>query len=200
MHKELKLAPGVPVTLRRDVGNYLVYYLEENKDRFPGVDVERVFVRRYPNGTLAAHILGSVGEVTEEDLEEPRYRGLEPGDSIGQDGVEDTYDHFLRGKPGRDPDPGRRLRPADAGGRLVSQRPVAGRQPEADDRRRRAGGGRSGAGRQRGLRGAFVTMDVHTRRNPRHGLVPDLRTRGLHAAADAEPGRTRLYRDPSPRR
>ena len=44
---------------------------------------------------------------------EPRYRGLEPGDEIGQEGVEDTYDRYLRGKPGRDPDPGRRLRPAD---------------------------------------------------------------------------------------
>jgi len=85
MRKELKLAPGLPVTLRRDVGNYLVYYLEENKGRFPGVDVERVFVRRYPKETFAAHILGSVGEVDEEDLEEPRYRGLEAGESVRVD-------------------------------------------------------------------------------------------------------------------
>ena len=56
------------MTLRRDVGNYLVYYLEENKGRFPGVDVERVFVRNYPKEPFAAHILGSVGEVTEEEL------------------------------------------------------------------------------------------------------------------------------------
>ena len=88
------------MTLRRDVGNYLVYYLEENKVRFPGVDVERVFVRRYPKETFAAHILGSVGEVDEEDLEEPSYRGLEAGDSIGKDGVEDTYDDYLRGSRG----------------------------------------------------------------------------------------------------
>ena len=101
------------MTLRRDVGHYLVYYLQENQHRFPGVDVERVFVRRYPNGTLAAHILGNVGEIDEEELKEPRYKGLEPGDEIGQDGVEDTYDSYLRGTAGADPDPGRRLRPAD---------------------------------------------------------------------------------------
>ena len=57
-------------------------------------------MRRYPNETFAAHILGSVGEVTKEDLEEPRYKGLEAGDEIGQEGVEDTYDKYLRGKPG----------------------------------------------------------------------------------------------------
>ena len=138
MHEELKLAPGVPVTLRRDVGNYLVYYLEENKDRFPGVDVERVFVRRYPKETFAAHILGSVGEVTEEDLEEPRYKGLEAGDSIGQDGVEDTYDKYLRGKPGVTRIQVDAFGQPTAGGKLVSQRPVPGDNLAADDRRRRA--------------------------------------------------------------
>ena len=47
------------MTLRRDVGHYLVYYLEENQHLFPGVTVQRVFVRNYPDGTLAAHILGT---------------------------------------------------------------------------------------------------------------------------------------------
>src|SRR5207342_3335753 len=87
MHEELKLAPAAPVTLRRDVGNYLVYYLQENQDRFPGVEVQRVFVRDYPDGTLAAHILGNVGEISPEQLKEQRYKGLQPGDEIGQDGV-----------------------------------------------------------------------------------------------------------------
>src|SRR6478609_1862472 len=75
MHKELKLAPAAPVTLRRDVGHDLVYYLQENQARFPGVEVERVFVRDYPDGTLAAHVLGTVGEISEEELKEPRYKG-----------------------------------------------------------------------------------------------------------------------------
>ena len=45
--------PANPVTLKRDVGYDLVYYLRENQDRFPGVSVERVYVRNYPDGTLA---------------------------------------------------------------------------------------------------------------------------------------------------
>jgi penicillin-binding protein 2 len=161
MRKELKLAPGLPVTLRRDVGNYLVYYLEENKARFPGVDVERVFVRRYPKETFAAHILGSVGEVDEEDLEEPRYRGLEAGDSIGQDGVEDTYDKYLRGKPGVTRIQVDAFGQPTSGGRLVSQRPVPGDnlQLTIDSDVQSAG---EGALASFGLRGAFVTMDVHT--------------------------------------
>ena len=66
--KGQEVAAGAPVTLRRDVGAYLVYYLQENQDRFPGVEVQRVFVRRYPNGTLAAHTLGIVGEIKKEQL------------------------------------------------------------------------------------------------------------------------------------
>jgi penicillin-binding protein 2 len=161
MRKELKLAPGLPVTLRRDVGNYLVYYLEENKNRFPGVDVERVFVRSYPKETFAAHILGSVGEVTEEDLEEARYRGLEAGDFIGQDGVEDTYDKFLRGKPGVTRIQVDAFGQPTAGGRLVSQRPVPGDNLELTINGDVQSAGEAALG-SFGLRGAFVTMDVHT--------------------------------------
>src|SRR5699024_9433137 len=55
-----EVAAGAPVTLRKDVGYDLVYYLEENKDEFPGLAVQRVFVRRYPDGTFGAHFVGSV--------------------------------------------------------------------------------------------------------------------------------------------
>ncbi len=161
MHEELVKAPGLPVTLRRDVGHFLVYYLEENKDRFPGVNVERVFVRRYPHEAFAAHILGTVGEVTEEDLEEHRYKGLEAGDQIGQDGVEDTYDHYLRGRPGVTRIQVDAFGQPTAGGRLVSQRPVPG-----DSLKLTIDGAVQSAGERAlasfGLRGAFVTMNVHT--------------------------------------
>ena len=63
--------------------------------------MQRVFVRHYPHGPLAAHVLGNVGEIDEEELKEPRYRGLEPGDEIGQEGVEYTYDRYLRGRARR---------------------------------------------------------------------------------------------------
>ena len=161
MHEELKLAPAAPVTLRRDVGHDLVYYLQENQARFPGVEVERVFVRDYPDGTLAAHILGTVGEVTEEQLEEPRFRGLQPGDEIGQGGIEDTYDRFLRGKPGLTRVQVDALGEPTPNGRLFTEPPSPGDNLKLsiDEKVQVAG---EAALAERGLPGGFITMDVHT--------------------------------------
>jgi penicillin-binding protein 2 len=153
--------PGAPVTLRRDVGHFLVYYLQENQDRFPGVSVQRVFVRRYPQGTLAAHILGNVGEVNEEQLKERQYRGLEPGDSIGQDGVEYTYDRFLRGRAGVTRIQVDALGQPTAGGQLLSKVPVPGDNLRLSiDTDVQAAG--EAALSSIGLPGGFVTMDVHS--------------------------------------
>jgi len=160
MHEQLEVAAGAPVTLRRDVGYDLVYYVQENQDRFPGVDVQRVFVRSYPHGTLAAHVLGSVNEIDGKQLKEPRYRGLEPGDEIGNAGVEDTYDRFLRGKPGTTRIQVNALGEPTPGGRLVSQPPVPGDSLKLSiDSDVQAAG--EGALAARGLPGAFVTMNVH---------------------------------------
>jgi penicillin-binding protein 2 len=161
MHEQLTLAPSAPVTLRRDVGSYLVFYLQENQNRFPGVTVQRVFVRRYPHGTLAAHIFGNVGEVSEEQLKESRYRGLEPGDEVGQDGVEDTYDRYLRGTPGITRTQVDAFGQPTRNGRLVSQPPVPGDNLKLsiDTDVQEAGEAALAA---RGLPGSFVTMDVHS--------------------------------------
>jgi penicillin-binding protein 2 len=161
MHEELKLAPAAPVTLRRDVGHDLVYYLQENQARFPGVEVERVFVRDYPDGTLAAHILGTVGEVTEEQLKEPRFRSLQPGDEIGQGGIEDTYDRFLRGKPGLTRVQVDALGEPTPNGRLFTESPSPGDNLKLsiDEKVQVAG---EAALAERGLPGGFITMDVHT--------------------------------------
>jgi penicillin-binding protein 2 len=194
MHEQLKLAASAPVTLRRDVGSYLVYYLQENQDRFPGVTVQRVFVRRYPHGTLAAHILGNVGEVSEDQLKEARYRSLEPGDEIGQDGVEDTYDRYLRGQPGVTRIQVDALGQPTRNGQLVSQPPVPGNNLKLsiDSAVQEAGEAALAA---RGLPGGFVTMDVHSGELLGLGsfptFYPSVFTRPLtQAQVDA------LYRDP----
>lgn len=161
MHEELKLAPAAPVTLRRDVGHFLVYYLQENQDRFPGVETQRVFVRDYPDGTLAAHIFGSVGEIEEEQLKEPRYRGLQPGDEIGQSGVEDTYDRFLRGQPGLTKVQVDAFGEPTPNGHLVAKPPAPGDSLKLSiDEKVQAAGEQALA--ERGLPGGFITMDVHT--------------------------------------
>jgi len=161
MHEELKLAPAAPVTLRRDVGHYLVYYLQENQDRFPGVEVQRVFVRAYPDGTLAAHVLGTVGEINEEELKDPRYKGLRPGDEIGQEGAEDTYDRYLRGRPGLTRIQVDALGEPTPNGRLVSKPPTPGDNLKLSIEKEVQEAGEAGLA-AKGLPGAFITMDVHT--------------------------------------
>src|SRR6476660_4370060 len=79
---------GYPVVLRQGLDRQLLFYLLENKEQFPGVSVEPAYVRKYPDGTLAAHLLGLVGQISPRQLKQPKYRGLHPGDIIGQAGVE----------------------------------------------------------------------------------------------------------------
>src|SRR3954447_3269384 len=97
---QTKDLPSNPVTLKRDVKYDLVYYLRENQDSYPGVTVQRVYVRNYPDGNLGAQIYGYVREVTGPQLKEARYQGLAPGDQVGQSGIENTYDNVLRGANG----------------------------------------------------------------------------------------------------
>lgn len=95
-----KLLPASPVTLQEKVDEDLVYYLRERQDRFPGVSAEQVYVRNYPDGTLGAHLFGYVSEINGDQLKEPAYDGLEPGDRIGATGLELQYDNVLRGLNG----------------------------------------------------------------------------------------------------
>ncbi len=161
MHEELKLSPSSPVTLRKDVPSTLVYYLQENEAQFPGAEVQQVFVRRYPQGTLAAHILGNVGEINPGELKQPRNRGVQPGDQIGQDGVEYEYDRYLRGRAGATRIQVDSMGRPTPNGQLSVKEPVPGDNLRLtiDSGLQTAGEGALAA---RGLPGAFVAMNVHT--------------------------------------
>jgi penicillin-binding protein 2 len=158
--KEEKVAAGAPVTLRRDVGYDLLYYIEENQASFPGAQVQQGFVRDYPSGSEGAHLLGTVGEVSEEELKEPPYKHLEPGDEVGQGGVEQTYDRWLRGAPGLTRIQVDALGQPTPGGELLSKAPVPGNNVKLtiDPEVQAAGEGALAA---RGLLGGFVAMNVN---------------------------------------
>src|SRR5919198_773554 len=100
IHVQEKQVPASPVTLKRDVPYDLVYYLRENDRRFPGITVDRVYVRQYPEGTLAAHILGYTREINPDQVKQPQFEGVQLGDQVGQAGVEASYDTALRGIDG----------------------------------------------------------------------------------------------------
>jgi len=156
-----KVAAGAPVTLRRDVGYDLIYYLEENKRSFPGVSVERVFVRSYPDGSEAAHVIGTVGEVSEEQLKEKRYSNLEPGEEVGQSGAEYAYDKYLRGVPGKTRVQVNAMGEPTPGGQLVQVPPTPGKDLVLTINQAVQQAGEAALS-ERGLPGAFISMNVHS--------------------------------------
>jgi len=78
----------------------LVTVLSEHSLELPGVKVEPEAVRYYPNGDVAAHLLGYTGELTAEELPKLREKGYRPGDVIGKAGVEYAFENMLRGEWG----------------------------------------------------------------------------------------------------
>jgi penicillin-binding protein 2 len=100
VRKQLKALPFSAATVKQDVSEPVVAYILERQEQFQGVTVERVFLRQYPHHTIGAHLFGTVGEVTREQLKNERYRGVNMGDRVGQSGIEYQYDRFLRGRDG----------------------------------------------------------------------------------------------------
>jgi penicillin-binding protein 2 len=155
------VAAGAPLTIRRDVGYDLIYYIEEHPGKFPGVTVEKVFVRNYPDEDEAAHVLGSTGEVDEEEIEKGVYKGTEPGEIVGQGGVEYTYDKWLRGTSGTSRYEVNSMGEPTLGGKLASTPPEPGDNIKLtlNPAVQKAG---EAALAERGLPGGFVTMNIHT--------------------------------------
>jgi penicillin-binding protein 2 len=76
------------------------FLIERTPLYFPGVDIKKFPLRDYPSGTEAAHALGHVGQIDEQDLADLHYEGHKAGDEVGKDGIEYVYDHFLTGIDG----------------------------------------------------------------------------------------------------
>src|SRR5436190_12580844 len=157
VRQQLTAVPFSAAIVKTDVSAPVVAYLSEHERSFPGVTVEQLWLREYPYHDLAAHLFGTVGEVTAQQLKERRYQGVAGGDRIGQSGIEYSYDRFLRGKNGA-----RRVlvdASGDPHGTINSVQPVAGHQLRLSlDLDVQRVGQQAIAGDE----GAFVAMDVHT--------------------------------------
>jgi penicillin-binding protein 2 len=86
--------------VKEDVSRKAMSYILEHIASFPGVEIPPNYLRSYPQGSLAAHLLGNMGEITKEQLKEQRFKGYSPGDVVGQSGLEWSYDRWLRGRDG----------------------------------------------------------------------------------------------------
>lgn len=108
-----------PIRLANDVGMDTVTRIEEWRDELPGISIDVEPIRYYPYNSLAAQVLGYVGEISEDELLESRKNdpstGLSLGSITGRAGIERIYDTYLRGTDG-----GRRVE-VDAAGRPVAE-------------------------------------------------------------------------------
>ncbi len=91
----------LPIRLKRNADMKSVAFVSEHRDRLPGVEVESEPLRRYPFGSLASHLLGYVGEISEKELQHPDHGEYLTGDLIGRMGIERGYESILRGQDGK---------------------------------------------------------------------------------------------------
>ncbi|MEO7538658.1 MAG: penicillin-binding protein 2 [Pyrinomonadaceae bacterium] len=90
------------MVLKENVGIQDISWVESHSLEFPELRVELQPQRFYPLGTVLAHVLGYVGEISPAQLKDPAVieKGFRPGDIVGKGGLEQYYDEYLRGRPG----------------------------------------------------------------------------------------------------
>jgi penicillin-binding protein 2 len=99
--RRYRSAPGYqPIPIKQDITADETAFIEAHRNELPELETIDEERRLYPRDGFAAHLIGYVGEVSEEDLNNIRYAAYAPGDVVGKAGVEATYDQILRGQDG----------------------------------------------------------------------------------------------------
>ncbi|MGD0729629.1 MAG: penicillin-binding protein 2 [Terracidiphilus sp.] len=99
--RHYRAAPGYqPIPIKQDITADETAFIEAHRNELPELETIDEERRLYPRDGFAAHLIGYVGEVSEEELNNPRYAAYSPGDVVGKAGVEETYDQLLRGQDG----------------------------------------------------------------------------------------------------
>lgn len=88
------------VSIARGISPAQATALAEYSAELPAVRLEAEAVRSYPNGDLAAHVLGYTGELTQDELQERQDDGYRLGDVVGRMGAEAAFEADLRGQWG----------------------------------------------------------------------------------------------------
>lgn len=109
----LRLPAYRPVPLAHDVSRETMERVQEHSIELPGIFIETRPVRDYVAGGAMAHVIGYLGEITEEELKGDRFSGYRGGDLVGKVALERSYDEQLRGIKGQ------QLVEVDVQGRLL---------------------------------------------------------------------------------
>ena len=93
--------PFSPVPIKRNVTQEAAFIIEEEHLELPGVKVEVEPIRQYTTGPLTAHVIGYVGYIPREWVEDYVKRGYDPNDKVGLTGVELALEDQLHGTKGQ---------------------------------------------------------------------------------------------------
>jgi penicillin-binding protein 2 len=89
-----------PIFLKDDITPDELAFIEAHRNELPELDTIMAHRRLYPRNGFIAHLIGYVGEVTEDMLNQPQFELYNPGDVVGVSGVEKQYNQILMGKNG----------------------------------------------------------------------------------------------------
>ncbi|MDE1163018.1 MAG: penicillin-binding protein 2 [Acidobacteriaceae bacterium] len=89
-----------PLPLKQDITPDEQAFIEAHRNELPELQTLDEQRRLYPRDGFMAHVIGYVGEVSENDLNQSRYAFYSPGDVVGKSGIEESYDEVLRGQDG----------------------------------------------------------------------------------------------------
>src|SRR5271154_5978709 len=89
-----------PIFLKEDITPDELAFIDAHRNELPELDTIMAHRRLYPRNGFMAHLIGYVGEVTEDMLNQPQFELYSPGDVVGVSGVEKQYNSILMGKNG----------------------------------------------------------------------------------------------------
>lgn len=89
-----------PVLILEDQGRDRAALIEQSRARLPGVAVHHEPYRYYPQGDLAAHLVGYMTQMTASEVDKLGNQGYDPSELVGRYGLESAWENYLRGKKG----------------------------------------------------------------------------------------------------
>src|SRR5271170_3367587 len=99
--KRMAAVPGYqPLFLKDDITPDELAFIESHRADLPELDIITVHRRLYPKNGFMAHVIGYVGQVSEDMLTQPQWELYNSGDVVGMSGVEQYYNDVLMGKNG----------------------------------------------------------------------------------------------------
>ncbi|MEG1931113.1 MAG: penicillin-binding transpeptidase domain-containing protein, partial [Anaerovorax sp.] len=90
----------MPAKIAAGISSNSIIIFEEKKNALPGVEIVAESIRTYPNGSMAAHVLGYLGKISESEKNYYKEKGYDANDMVGQEGIEKSLESKLKGSDG----------------------------------------------------------------------------------------------------